>query len=264
MFAKHCPHCLKRIPLRKRLRKHCPYCFKAFRRRSGTPQRSLVGEWLEDRGMVFWIFILSVFFGLLVTIKLSFHDTELLMFIEEHPKLFAFSFVLSILYLAMFATTIGRIYFPLMLNAPRIMRVERAAVRQYKVLTTVGLILGAPFAMLFTGYRDFWSASPATAFLFTIPTVLMWAYHALTLSDEDYEDERVWSYLQEIGAADRLEHRHHAYFVLFGIPLSAAIFYFFLTHPYLANMIKESSQSGLIAMFIELWHRTSSHMPAKG
>jgi hypothetical protein len=210
--------------------------------------------------MTFWVYILVVMLGLLAMIKQAFHSADLLDFMDTHPVWF----VLSVLYLAMFASTVGRIYFPLMLNAPRIMRVERGAIHQYKVLTTVGLLLGGPFAMLFVGYRDFWRDFPGTAFLFTIPTTLMWAYHALTLTEDDYEDERVWSFLQEVGAADRLEHRHNALFVLFGIPLSAAIFYFFLNHPYIANMLRESAESGLIAMFMELYHRTTSHMPAKG
>lgn len=260
MSPKHCPHCLKRIPLRKRFRKSCPLCFKAFRRRSGMPERSLVGQWLEDRNMTFWFYIQVIVYGLLAMIMQAFHKPDLLNFMDSHPVWF----VLSVLYLSMFAATIGRIYFPLMLNAPRIMRVERATIRQYRLLTTIGLIIGVPFALLFTGVRDFWREFLGVAFLFPIPTAVLWAYHALTLTEEDYEDERVESFLHEIGAADRLEHRHNALFVLIGVPLSGAIFYFFLTHPYIANMIKESSESGLIAMFLELYHRTTSHMPAKG
>jgi hypothetical protein len=265
MSPKRCPHCLKRVPFRKRFRKNCPHCFKAFRRRSGMPERSLIGQWLEDRNTTFWVYILVIFFGLLAMIMQVSGNPDLLWFIDNHLIWFA----LSIGYLAMFARTIGQIFFPLMLNAPRIMRRERPAIKQYRTLTTVGLILGIPFAFVFirlmsVGVKSLWMVFPGTVLLFTLPTVLMWAYHALTLTEEDYEDERVVSFLQEVGAADRLEHRHNAYFVLFGVPLSIAVFYFFLVHPYIANMLKESSDSGLIAMFLELYHRTTSHMPAKG
>jgi len=228
------------------------------------PERSLMGQWLEDRNTTFWVYILVVVLGLLAMILQVFGEPELLWFIDTHPIWFA----ISIIYLAMVTTTMARIYFPLMLNAPKIMRMERPAIRQYRNLTTAGLILGAPFALVFlrlsVNVSNPWRAFPATAFLFMLPTILFWAYHALTLTDEDYEDERVWSFLQEVGAADRLEHRHNAFFVLFGIPISCAIFYFFLVHPYIANALKESTDSGLIAMFRELWQRTASHMPAKG
>ena len=265
MSPKHCPHCLKRIPFRKRFRRSCPHCFKAFRRRSGIAERSLIGQWLEDRTATFWTWVFLVIFVLLAMILQVSGNPDLLWFIDTHP----IWFVLTILYLAIVTATMGRIYYPLMLNAPKIMRRERPAIKQYRVLTTTGLILGIPFAYVFikllsVGVKSLWRVFPGAVLLFTLPTVLLWAYHALTLTEEDYEDERVWSFLQEVGAADRLEHRHNAYFVLFGIPLSIAIFYFFLVHPYIANLLKESTESGFIAMFIELYHRTTSHMPARG
>src|SRR5512142_2620755 len=113
MAPKRCPHCLKRIPLKKRFRKSCPFCFKAYRRRSGIAERSLIGQWLEDRNATFWIYVLVIFFGLLAMIMQAFGNAELLWFIDVHPIWFA----ISICYLAMFCATIGRIYFPLMLNA---------------------------------------------------------------------------------------------------------------------------------------------------
>jgi hypothetical protein len=106
------------------------------------------------------------------------------------------------------------------------------------------------------GTREFWASFPAVAFLFMLPVGVLWAYHALTLTEEDYDDERTSSFLHEIGASDRLEHRHHAFFVLVGIPLCGLAFYYHLQHPFLARMIQESAESGMIAMFVELWRRT--------
>jgi hypothetical protein len=264
MSPKRCPHCLKAIPIRKRFRKNCPHCFKAFRRRSGNTERSLIGQWLEDRNTTFWVYMFVVIFGLLAMVMQASGNPDLLWFIDNHVIWFA----ISIYYLAMIASVMSRIYFPLMLNAPRIMRRERAAIKQYRTLTTTGLILGVPFAYIFLRYamsvRGVWRVFPGLIFLYLLPTVVMWAFHALTLTEDDYEDERVWTFLQEVGAADRLEHRHNAYFVMFGVPLCFVVFYFFLVHPYIANLLKESTESGIIAMFMELWHRTSSHMPAKG
>jgi hypothetical protein len=256
MSPKHCPHCLKRVPFRKRFRVRCPFCFKPFRRRSGTQDRTLMGQWLEDRSTTFWFFNLAFLFVLLAVILQVSGYPDLIGMIDSRPVWFT----LSIAYLAMFAATVGRIYFPLLLGAPKILRRERAAIRQYKVLTSVGLILGVPFAMLFLGTKSLFRAFPGTVFLFIIPTVILWAYHALTLTEEDYEDERVWSFLQEVGAAERLEHRHHAYMVLVGLPLCGLAFWYFLTHPYLANMLMESADSGIIAMFRELWLRTTGRV----
>jgi hypothetical protein len=252
MMTKHCPHCLKRIPFRKRFRARCPFCFKTFRRRSGSQERGVIGLWLEDRNTTFWFFILTCVLVLAAITMQVFGNPDLLNFIDHHY----IWFFISIFFLAMYGSVVSRIYFPLLLDAPRIMRVERAAIHQYKVLTTIGLLLGIPFAMVFVGVHGIWESWLATAFLFVIPVTLLWAYHALTLTEEDYDDQRVWSYLQELGLDNRLEHRHHAYMVLVGIPLAAGIFFYFLAHPWLANMIKESIESGLISMFRELWQRT--------
>jgi hypothetical protein len=253
MFAKHCPHCSKKIPWRKRLRPRCPFCFKAYRRASGIKERSTVGLWLEDRSTNFWFFMLLIVTLVLSMVLQVFRKPDLLNFIDSHPVWY----VLSLFWLAMFMATIMRIYFPLMLNAPRILRTERAAIRQYRILTAAGLIVGVGLALLLIGPRDFWAAFPGTAFLMMVPVAVLWSYHALTLSEDDYEDDRVSSFLHEIGAADRLEHRHNAFFVLFGIPACSLVFYYFVQHPFLAHMIQESADSGIIAMFLELWHRTT-------
>ncbi len=250
--TKHCPHCLKRIPFRKRFRKRCPFCFKAFRRHSAASDRGVIGLWLEDRNSVFWFFILTIVLVLAaVTMQIA-GNPDLINFIDAHY----YWFFLSIGFLSMYASAVSRIYFPLLLDAPKILRRERTAIRQYKILTSVGLLLGIPFAMIFVGVDGIWESFLGTAFLFVVPMTLLWAYHALTLTEEDYEDQRVWSFLQELGADSRLEHRHHAYFVLVGLPLAGLIFFYFLTHPWLANALKESVDSGLISMFRELWQRT--------
>jgi hypothetical protein len=256
-FTKHCPHCLKRIPIRKRFRPRCPYCFKAYRRHSGMAERGTIGLFLEDRSTAFWFLVLVGVFALLAMILQTTGHPTLLMFMDKRPIWFA----ITMFYLAMFVAIMGRMYFPLLLGAPKILRRERTVIRQYRNLTTAGLVLGVPFALLFTGFQDVWLKLPGTIFLFLVPTGLMWGYCALTLTEDDYEDERVWTFLQELGANDRLEHRHHGFIVLFGIPLAGAMFYYFMTHPVLARLIMESEESGLIAMFRELYNRTRGRMP---
>ena len=253
LSPKHCPHCQKRIPLKKRLRARCPFCFKTFRRRSGKPDRTLVGLWLEDRSTSFWFFLLGCMFVLLALITQAFGHADLLNFIDQRPIWFA----LSIFYMAIFVAVIGRIYVPLLLNAPKILRRERIVIKQYRWMTFFGLLLGVPLVLAFTGFDGWASMFPATVFLFFVPLALLWAYQGLALTQEDYEDERVWSFLHEIGAPDRLEHRHNSYFTMIGLPLAALLFYYFMTHPWLAKAIQESERSGLIAMLKQIWQRTS-------
>ena len=190
---------------------------------------------------------------MLSMISQAFGNAELLNFIDRRPIWFA----LSILYMAMFAAVIGHIYVPLLLNAPKILRRERVVIKQYRKMTFVGLLLGVPLALAFSGFDGWARMFPGTVFLFFVPVTLLWAYQALTLTEEDYEDERVWSFLHEIGAPDRLEHRHNGYFSMIGLPLAALLFYYFMTHPWLARAIQESERSGLIAMLRQLWHRTT-------
>lgn len=250
---KYCPHCKKRIPWRKRLKPRCPFCFKAYRRHSGIKERGTVTLYLEDRTVTFWFLHILVITVLgAIILQVSGHPT-LIRFMDARPVWF----LISIGWAALYATIIGRIYVPLLLGAPKIMRRERITILQYKKLTAAGLIVGVPFALLFVGIRYPWERFPGLVFLLFIPVTLLWAYQALTLSEQDYEDERTWSYLQELGAQDRLEHRHYAFFVLFGLPLAALLFYYFLTHPWLARMIKESAESGIIAMLVELYRRTT-------
>jgi hypothetical protein len=253
MSPKHCPHCQKRIPLRKRFRARCPFCFKTFRRRSGIADRSLVGQWLEDRTVTFWFFLLVVVLGILAVAMQLGGNADLLNLIDSRP----FWFAVSIWYLSIFAAHIGRIYFPLLAGAPRILRRERSAIRGYRTATAIGLVSGVGLALLFVGFHGVWSIFPATAFLLMVPVALMWAYQGLTLTEEDYDDERTWTFLQEIGAADRLEHRHHALMTLVMIPLAGLLFYYFMTHHWLARMIMESEEHGLIAMFKELARRAT-------
>ncbi|RPH93392.1 hypothetical protein EHM69_10395 [candidate division KSB1 bacterium] len=250
---KHCPHCLKKIPWRKRWKPRCPFCFKTYRRRSGMKDRSLIGQWLEDRNIAFWFFqflLLTILAA--ITMQLSGYP-DLIRFIDARPVWFA----ISIWWAAMYMSVIGRIYFPLLVGAPKILRRERAVIKHYQRLTTIGLIIGIPFALLFVGLRDVWLRFPGTVFLLFIPVSLFWAYQALTLTDVDYEDERVFTFLQELGAQDRLEHRHQAYFVMIGLPLAGLLFYYFMTHHWLADAIRESTESGILAMFRELWQRTT-------
>jgi hypothetical protein len=255
MAPKRCPHCFKKVPLRKRLRAKCPHCFQPFRRRSGLQERSAIGLWLEDRTTTFWFLVLLLLFVIAAMVLQVFGQPDLLNFIDQRT----FWFIVTLLYAAMMLSIVGRIYFPLLLGAPRILRRERSVIRQYRNLTTAGLIIGIPFAILIVGVHDVWSRLPGTIFLITIPMALLWAYQALTLTEEEYEDERVWSYLQELGAQDRLEHRHHAYFVLFAIPLSTLLFFYFLNHPIIAHAIMRSQESGLLAMLRDAWHRTAVH-----
>jgi hypothetical protein len=250
---KHCPHCLKRIPWRKRLKSKCPFCFKPHRRSSGIQERGVVAHFLEDRGVAFWFFQLLIVTVLLAVILQVTGHPSLIRFIDARPVWFT----ISIYWTALYASVIGRMHVPLLLGAPKILRRERAVIRQYQKLTTIGILVGIPFALLFVGTRYTWERFPGLVFLLFVPVTLIWAYQALTLTAEDYEDERVWSYLQELGAQDRLEHRHHAYFVLVGLPLASLLLYYFLLHPWLARAIKESTESGLIAMLIELWRRTT-------
>jgi len=255
MAPKRCPHCFKKVPLRKRLRTKCPHCLKAFRRRSGLEDRGALGLWLEDRTTTFWFLVLVLLFVLTAITLQVCGQPDLLTFIDERT----FWFIVTVLYAAMFLSVIGRIYFPLLSGAPRILRRERSVIRQYRSLTTTGLIIGIPFAVLLVGVRDVWLRLPGTVFLVTVPVILLWAYQALTLSEEEYEDERVWSFLQELGVQDRLEHRHHAYFVLFCLPLSAVLFFYFMTHPVLAHAIMRSQETGILSMLREAWHRTAVH-----
>ncbi|MCX6601819.1 MAG: hypothetical protein NT025_09725 [bacterium] len=211
----------------------------------------MIAHFLEDRSIVFWfVQILIVTVLLAIILQVTGHPT-LIRFMDARPVWFA----ISIYWAALYATLVGRMHVPLLLGAPKILRRERAVIRQYKRLTTVGILIGIPFALLFVGTRYTWERFPGLVFLLFVPVSLMWAYQALTLTAEDYEDERVWSYLQELGAQDRLEHRHNAYFVLVGLPLAALLFYYFMNHPWLARAINESAESGIIAMLIELWHR---------
>lgn len=252
LSPKHCPHCLKKIPLRKRLKIRCPFCFKAFRRRSGMQDRTTIGLFLEDRSTGFWFFMLLIVLMLAAILMQIAGQPDLLRFIDHRT----FWFVVSVYYAAMIMSVVGRIFFPLLLGAPKILRRERTVIRQYRTLTITGALLGIPFAMLFVGLKYFWLRLPAVIYLWTVPIAIFWAFHALTLTEEDYDDQRVWSFLHELGAHDRLEHRHHAYFVLVGLPLSALGFYFFMTHPYIAHLLQESEQYGIISMLKELWSRT--------
>jgi len=250
---KHCPHCQKKIPWRKRLKSSCPFCFKRYRRQSTIQERGVFAHFLEDRGIAFWFFQLLVVTILLAIILQLSGFPSLIRFIDARPVWF----IISIYWAALYVALIGRIHVPLLLGAPKILRRERAVIRQYKTLTTIGALVGIPFALVILGTRYTWERFPGLVFLLFIPVTLIWAYQALTLTEEDYEDERVWTYLHELGVEDRLEHRHYAYMALGGLPLAALLFSYFLAHPWLARAIKESTESGILAMLIELWRRTT-------
>jgi hypothetical protein len=92
---------------------------------------------------------------------------------------------------------------------------------------------------------------PATVFIGLLPAAIMWAYLALALHEDDYEDERIWSYLAELGAAERLEHRHHGMMLLWTLPLAGVIFYFFVNNLWIAWSMRNSI---LVEMFKALWN----------
>ncbi len=253
LSPKHCPHCLKRIPFKKRLRTRCSFCFRPFRRRSGNQDRTALGSWFEDRSTSFWFFLLLVVTVLYAMIAQALGNADMLNFIDRRPIWFA----ISLFWIAMFAALIGRIFLPLLLGAPKILRRERIMIKQYRKLTIIGLLLGIPLVLAFLGTDGWQRAFPGSVFLFFIPVSLMWSYQALTLTDEEYEDERTWAFLHELGAPDKLEHRHRAYFTLIGLPLSSLLFYFFMTHPFLARMLQESEASGILYMIRTLVHRTT-------
>jgi hypothetical protein len=235
MAHKHCPHCLKLIPLKKRCKTKCPHCFRALRRSSQDQDRKFLGLWLEDRGVTFWFFTLSVLLVVGAVIGQLNDSPDLLNFIDLHT----FWFVVSVAYLAMFASTLGRIYLPLMLGAPKILRRERVMIKQIKLLTAIGLLAGIVLVVLVVGVENLFFIFPATAYLVTIPIVLLWSYLGLALTDDDYDDTRTWSYLAEIGAADRFEFRYHSYVILIGLPLAAGLFYFLITHTGFAWTIRD-------------------------
>ena len=253
MFAKRCPHCLQKIQFKKWFAKKCPHCDRTLRRASDINDRTEFGAYFEDRSASFWFLWLLILLALTaITMQIA-GNADLLTLMDHHP----FWFVVAVWWLSIFGALIGRMYVPLLLGAPKIMRRERKTISYYKTLTTVGLILGLPFAMMFVGWRNLFYAFPGVAFLVTVPVSLMWSYMALTLTDDDYEDERTWSYLSELGAQDRLEHRHHAYMVLVGLPIAGLIFYYFLVHPWLYWAVKNSA---IIAMIKELYFRATGKM----
>ncbi|MBK8130713.1 MAG: hypothetical protein IPK53_18035 [bacterium] len=127
-------------------------------------------------------------------------------------------------------------------------------ISQYKVLTGVGMVLGVIFSVVVIGPGQYFVMFPASVFLFTIPIAIMWAYLALVLQEPDYEDERVWSFLTEIGGGDRLDHRQNGYYVLIGVPLAALIFYWGMQNQWIYHWL---SNSQLLGMFRELYLRTT-------
>lgn len=247
---KLCPHCLKVIPWKHRFKSKCPHCFRPLRRRS-EGDRGTVASFFEDRGKWWWFFILLIvtIVGAMLGQLIGYHSS-FLNFIGGHPVMYA----LTLYYLASFASLISRIYVPLMLGAPRILRRERQQVSQYKVLTAVGMGLGLILALVVVGPNQFFVMFPASAFLFTIPIALMWAYIALVLQESDYEDERVWSYLTELGGGDRLDHRQNGYYVLVGVPLAALLFYWMMQNQWIYHWMANSQ---LLGMFRELYMRTT-------
>jgi hypothetical protein len=213
-------------------------------------ERGVVGQWLEDRGKTFWFFLLTVVLVMGGALGQIWGHPDLINFIDERPVWF----FISVFWLAMYAGVVGRIYFPLLLGAPTILRKERPMIRQFKLLTAVGFVVGIGLVIMMIGMDRSFEVFPGTVFLVTVPIALMWAYLGLLLRDDDYEDDRVWSYLAEIGAADRMEFRQNGYFAMFGLPIAGLIFYYFMTHPWLAWAIRNSQ---LLAMFRELWRRAT-------
>lgn len=250
---KLCPHCLKVIPWKHRLKARCPHCFRVLRRHSEGDRNTLV-SWFEDRGKWWWFFILLIIsiIGAMIG-QLVLRSPSFLNFIGGHPIMFA----LTLYYLSSFASIISRIYVPLMLGAPKILRRERQQVRQYKILTAVGIGLGIIFSLALVGPRDYFTMFPGSMLLLTLPIALMWAYIALVLQEPDYEDERVWAYLTEIGAADRLDHRHNGYYVLIGLPLAALLFYWMMQNQWIYHWLSDSQ---LLSMFRELYMRATGRM----
>lgn len=250
---KLCPHCLKVIPFKHRFKAKCPHCFRPLRRRS-EHERGLVASWLEDRGKYWWFFVLLIFFvvGSMVG-QLAGRHSSLLNFISEHPIMFG----LSLYYLAAFASITSRVYFPLMLNAPKIMRKERLQVNQYKIFTAIGYLLGLILSLSIIGPSQFFVMLPLTVLLFTAPVALMWAYLALVLTETDYEDERVWSYLTELGASERLDHRQNGYYVLVMLPIAALLFYWVMQNQWLYYWFADST---LVSMFLELYNRATGRL----
>lgn len=247
MLTKSCPHCFKRIPLRKIYKTKCPFCFKPLRQRSSVKERSIVGLWLEDRGTTFW-FVIMVIIHVISAMILSINgDASLLNFIDKHWIWFG----LSMIYVAGFASICSRIYFPLLLGAPSIIRKERRLITHYKQLTTVGLLLGPVLSYLAIGSRNLFHMFPVTVFMGLLPVAIMWAYLALTLTEQDYDDERIWSFLTELGASERLDHRHHGFMVMGTIPVAFIVFYFFVNNLWIAYSMRNSI---LVAMFKELWN----------
>lgn len=247
---KLCPHCLKVIPFKHRLKTKCPHCFRPLRRRS-EGERGTFLLWLEDRGKWWWFFILLVIsvVGAMVG-QLAGRHSSFLNFISEHPVMFA----LTLYYLSAFASIISRIYVPLMLGAPRILRRERPQIKQYKILTAVGVGLGLVLSIVVVGADQYFVLFPVSALLFTLPITLMWAYLALVLQEPDYEDERVWSFLTEIGAGERLDHRHNGYIALVMLPVAALLFYWMMRNQWLYYWFADST---LVSMFFELYNRAT-------
>lgn len=217
----------------------------------------MVGQWLEDRDKTFWFFVWTIALVIGGALGQIFGHADLINFIDARPVWF----FISVFWLAMFASVIGRIYFPLLLGAPSILRKERWMILQYKYLTAVGFVIGLGLALLFFGTDRLFEVFPGTVYVVTVPIAVMWAYLALVLREDDYEDDRVWTFLSEIGASDRLEHRQNGYFALFGLPLAGLLFFYFITHPWLAWAIRNST---LLAMFRELWRRATDRSTLGG
>lgn len=251
MYHKRCPNCLKKIPFKKRFGRKCPHCERTFRRRSEGPKRGMIGVWLEDRDTFFWFFLLTILTVLLALFAQVFGNPDLIDFIDEHT----IWFFITMYYTAMLATIIGRIYVPLMLGAPRIIRRERVMIKQYRILTAVGLGIGVLLCLGIIGPRFLLRMFPGTVFLLTVPVALMWGYLALVLTESDYEDARTWSFLAEIGAGERLEHRQHGYMTMITLPITGLVFYYLSKNPFLFWWIKNSI---LLALFRELWHRATT------
>lgn len=250
---KLCPHCIKVIPFRHRFKQKCPHCLRPLRRRS-EGERGTVVLWLEDRGKLWWMFVLLVIcvIGAMIG-QMAGRHSSFLNFISGHPIMF----LLSLYYLAAFASIISRMYVPLMLGAPKILRRERQQISQYKIFTAVGIVLGLGLSLIVIGPGQYFVMFPASVFLFTLPIALLWAYLALVLQEPDYEDERVWSYLTELGAGDRLDHRHNGYLVLVMVPLAALLFYWMTQNQWIYYWFSDST---LVSMFKELYMRATGRM----
>ncbi len=201
----------------------CPSCGEPL-----PEKRPILVEWgeriagfTEDRGFIFWLVSLFLFFFLLGALEHLFGFGQLF-YLYDHYK---FISVITLLYSAGHLQLVRNINSTVRPGYPGPYWTDRLIIKKFRKGTNLSILAGFITSLIIVGPLRILELLPAYVLIISLFTALFWSIESFRVDDREFMDGKVHSYFEFLGVKRLRDWRKSSGAYMIAIVVSGAVFY---------------------------------------